>query len=74
MSAKFLRGDQNIIRHNLRKENKLAHILRQVTDVTASDTGKFSTNLQIYESYHISNKIPNNEKYSPTANILTIFT
>ena len=53
MSAKFLRGDQNIIRHNLRKE--LAHILRQVTDVTASDIGKFSTNLQIYESYHISN-------------------
>ena len=36
---------------------------------------KIATNLQIYESLHISKIISNNETYSSTANIfLTIFT
>ena len=40
MSAKFLREDQNIFRHILRKDNELAHLLHQVTYVTASDLKK----------------------------------
>ena len=56
-------------RHILRKDNELAHLLHQVTYVTASDIKNFATNLQIYESFHISKKIPNNETYSSTANI-----
>ena len=54
MSAKFPRGGQNIFRHILRKDNELAHLLHQVTYVTASDNKKIATNLQIYESFHIS--------------------
>ena len=54
MSAKFPRGDYNIFKHILRKDNELAHLLHQVTYVTASDTKYFATNLQIYESFHIS--------------------
>ena len=41
-------------RHILRKDNELAHLLHQVTYVTASDIKTFATNLQIYESFHIS--------------------
>ena len=41
-------------RHILRKDNELAHLLHQVTYVTASDIKNFATNLQIYESFHIS--------------------
>ena len=41
-------------RHILRKDNKLAHLLNQVTYVTAADIRHFATNLQIYESFHIS--------------------
>ena len=41
-------------RHILRKDNALAHLLHQVTYVTASDIKHFATNLQIYESFHIS--------------------
>ena len=37
MSAKFPMGDKNIFRHILRKDNELAHLLHQVTYVTASD-------------------------------------
>ena len=75
MSAKFPRGDENIFRHILCKDNELAHLLHQVTYVTASDIKNFATNLQIYESFHLSKKIPNNETHSSTANIfLTIFT
>ena len=44
----------NIFRHILRKDNELAHLLHQVTYVTASDFQIFATNLQIYESLHIS--------------------
>ena len=55
MSAKFPRGDLNIFRHILRKDNELAHLLHQVTYVTASDIQIFATNFQIYESFHISN-------------------
>ena len=51
MSAKFPHGDLNIFRHILHKE--LAHLLHQVTYVTASDIKNFATNLQIYESFHI---------------------
>ena len=54
MSAKFPRGDLNFFRHILRKGNELAHLLHQVTYVTASDIKNFATNLQIYESFHIS--------------------
>ena len=54
MSANFPRGDKNIFRHILRKDNELAHLLHQVTYVTASDIKKIATNLQIYESFHIS--------------------
>ena len=61
-------------RHILHKANDLANLLCKVTDVTASDIRKFVTNLQIFESYHISNKIPDDERYSSIANILTIFT
>ena len=62
-------------RHILRKDNELAHLLHQVTYVTASDIKKIATNLQIYESFHISKQIPNNETHSSTANIfLIIFT
>ena len=73
MSAKFPRGDYNIFRHILRKDNELAHLLNQVTYVTASDIQIFATNLQIYESFHISKWIPNNETYSSTANIFYLF-
>ena len=55
MSAKFPRGDSNIFRHILRKDNGFAHLLYQVTDVTASDINNFATNLRIYKSFHISN-------------------
>ena len=54
MSAKFPRGDSNIFRHILGKDNELAHLLHQVTYVTASDIKIFASNLQIYESLHIS--------------------
>ena len=54
MSAKFPRDDWNIFRHILLKDNELAHLLHQVTYVTASDIQIFATNLQIYESFHIS--------------------
>ena len=69
MSAKFPRGDLNIFRHILRKDNELAHLLQQVTYVTASDIKNFTTNLQIYEYFHISKEIPSNETHSSTANI-----
>ena len=42
------------VRHILRKDNELAHLLHQVTYVTASDTQSFATNLQIYKSFRIS--------------------
>ena len=51
----------------LRKTNEPAHLLHQVTYVTASDIKNFATKLQIFESFHISKKIPNNETYSSTA-------
>ena len=35
MSAKFPQGDSNMFRHILRKDNEFAHLLCQVTDVTA---------------------------------------
>ena len=54
MSAEYPRGDLNIFRHILLKDNELAHLLHQVTYVTASDINDFATNLQIYESFHIS--------------------
>ena len=54
MSAKFPRRDYNIFRHILRKDNELAHLLHQVTYVTASGIKNFATNLQIYKSLHIS--------------------
>ena len=54
MSAKFLRRDFNMFRHILRKDKELAHLLHQVTYVTASGIKNFATNLQIYESFHIS--------------------
>ena len=54
MSAKFPRGDLNIFRRILHKDNEFAHLLHQVTYVTASDIKNFATNLQIYESFHIS--------------------
>ena len=54
MSAKFPQRYKNILRHILRKDNELAHLLHQVTYVTASDIKNFATNLQIYESFHIS--------------------
>ena len=41
-------------RHIVGKDNELAHLLHQVTYVTASDIKIFATNLQIYESFHIS--------------------
>ena len=53
----------------LPKDNELAHLLHQVTYVTASDITSFATNLQIYESFHISKQNPNNETCSSTANI-----
>ena len=56
MSAKFPQGNLNIFRHILRKDNELAHLLHQVTYVTASDIKNFATNLQIYESFYISKK------------------
>ena len=45
MSAKFPRGDLNIFRHILRKDNELAHLLHQVTYVTASDIKKICNEL-----------------------------
>ena len=48
MSAKFPRGDIKNFRHILRKDNELAHLLHQVTYITASDIKNFATNLQIY--------------------------
>ena len=53
MSVKFLE-EIKTFRHILCKDNELAHLLHQVTDVTASDIRNFATNLQIYESFHIS--------------------
>ena len=55
MFEKFPRGYSNIFRHILRKDNEFAHLLYQVTDVTASDISNFATNLRIYKSFHISN-------------------
>ena len=60
-------------RHTLFKDNEHAHLLRQVTDDTASDIRNFATNLQIYGSFHMSNYIPNNERYSSTTNIFNYF-
>ena len=60
-------------RHILRKDNDLAHLLHQVTYVTASDIKNFATNLQTYESFHFSKLIPNNETYLSTANIFNYF-
>ena len=60
-------------RHILRKDNELAHLLHQVTYATASDIKNFATNLQIYEFFHISKQIPNNETHSSTANIFKLF-
>ena len=54
MSAKFPRGESNIFRHILHKDNELANLLHQVTYVTASDIKNFARNLQIYEYFHIS--------------------
>ena len=56
----FLEEIKNF-RHILRKDNELVHLLRHVTYVTVSDIRNFATNMQIYESFLISNKIPNNE-------------
>ena len=63
MSAKFPQGDSNMFRHILRKDNAFAHLLCQVTDVTASAIRNFATNLRINKSFYTSNLIPNNEKY-----------
>ena len=41
-------------RHILRKDNELAHLLHQVSYVTVSGIENFATNMQIYESFHIS--------------------
>ena len=41
-------------RHILRNDNEFAHLLHQVTYVTASDIKNFAPNLQIYEYFHIS--------------------
>ena len=38
-----------MFRHILRKDNEHAHLLHQVTYVTASYIKNFATNLQIYE-------------------------
>ena len=54
MSANFPREDLTIFMHILRKDNELAHLYHQVTYVTASDNKNFATNLQIYDSFHIS--------------------
>ena len=54
MSAKFPQRYLNIFRHILRKDIELAHLLQVVTYVTTSDIKNFATNLQIYESFHIS--------------------
>ena len=43
-----------MFRHILCKDYELAHLLHQVTYVTASDIKNFATNLQIYESFHLS--------------------
>ena len=64
----------NVFRRILRKDNELAHLLHQVTYVTASDIKKIAINLHIFESFYISIQIPDNEIDSSTANIfLTIF-
>ena len=47
-------GEIKHFRHILRKDNELTRLLHQVTYVTASDIKNFATNLQIYESFHIS--------------------
>ena len=62
-----------MFRHILRKDNELAHLLHQVTYVTASDIKNFATNLQIFESFHISKLIPNNETHLSTSNIFNYF-
>ena len=54
MSAKLPQRRLTHFRHILRKDNELAHLLHQVTYVTASDIKICATNLQIYESFHIS--------------------
>ena len=54
MSANSLEEIKTFFRHILRKDNELGHLLHQVTYVTASDMKNFATNLQIYESLHIS--------------------
>ena len=54
MSVRIPRGYYNIFRHILCKDNERAHLLHQVTYVTASDIQFFAVNLQIYESFHIS--------------------
>ena len=45
MPAEFPQGDWNIFRHILLKDNELAHLLHQVTYVTASDIKKFCNKL-----------------------------
>ena len=45
MSAKFPLGDYNIFKQILRKDNELAHLLHQVTYVTASDIKKVCNTL-----------------------------
>ena len=65
------------VRHFLREDNELAHLLHQVTYVTASDiknVQQMCSKLADYESFYISKCITNNERYSSTAKIfLTIF-
>ena len=41
MSAKYPQGNKNIFRLILCKDNELAHLLHQVTYVTASDIKNF---------------------------------
>ena len=50
----FLEEIKTFLGNFLRKDIELAHLLHQVTYVTASDIKNFATNLQIYESFHIS--------------------
>ena len=59
MSAKFPRGDLNMFRHNLLKDNELAHLLHQVTYVTASDFKKKCNklaNLRVFSYKQINSK------------------
>ena len=69
---KHLRHILRHLRHILRKDNALAHLLCQVTDVTASDIRNFATNLRIYKSLY-KQLNPKNERYKLTANIFNLF-